>query len=133
MAIDFKKRWKFWVLGILIVLILGVAIAGFLKFKPIQPTSNETGKKAYVDPKIYNQFNNETDWVWIDVRVNSTAINFEELIKSLESSKGIKYIDPYKAGSSFTAMITKEGLEELKNNRYILRIYLNLPARPTLN
>jgi len=133
MAFKRKKKWKFWLLfGILIIIILGLLIAGFLKFGPFVPLGNEKNiTKPYVDSAIYKEFEKGSEWVKVFVGFESKeAMN--SVISKLPKSE-IQVITLSLRGDSFSGEVTRKGLEILSKNQKVKWLNLVKPMDIGLN
>ncbi len=122
MAFKSKKNRKVWILsGILIIVILGLVFVSFLKFKLLQPFSNKTGEKPYVDPEIYQGFVDIDGEEWVKVLIwPKSQDDVENIINSLSPSES----KVARIGKDFSVIVTREGLEKLANDTRIKSIHL---------
>lgn len=113
-----KKRnnAKWIILGFLIVALVLFA----LNFNKIIPSSKHT---VEIDPDIYNQFDNGTEWVRVIVHVSPTQY-VDSVISSLPSSEFVLK----RKWEFFSGEITKNGLDILKNNPYVIKIEFSEPV-----
>ncbi len=123
MAFKRKKKWKFWLsLGILIVVILGLLIAGLLKFRPFLPVSNEAEKRAYIESSVYGFFNNTSEQV-LFLRIYVSKPEYRDAVINSTSFRWFNQSTLSPLG--FSTIIRLNDFDNLTKNPYVKRIYLD--------
>ncbi len=125
MAFKRKKKWKFWLfIVILIVVILGLLIAGFVKFRPFQYISNQQNKsenKPYVEPEVYNLFNDKKESGLI-LRIFVSEPQYRDIVINSTPNFWVNYNSSSSLGLS--GFVLEEGFDSLAKNQYVKRIYI---------